>query len=112
MTQETPGLAAETATEHSGAHASEKSYLVIFGWLFALSSSAYIVDLMSLPKGLQWCFFVIIACMKVTLIAAYFMHLRYERLNLIYTLVLPLILLVALVAAVLPDGLSVLLLRR
>lgn len=111
MVQDTHRLAPDTATEHSGAHASERSYLVIFGWLFALSSSAYIVDLMSLPKGLQWCFFIVIACMKVTLIAAYFMHLRYERLNLIYTLVLPLILLIALVAAVLPDGLSVLLRR-
>ncbi len=112
MGQETHGPTAETTAEHGGTHASEKSYLIIFGWLFALSTSAYIIDLMSLPKGLQWTFYVLIACMKVSLIAAYFMHLRYERLNLIYTLVLPVILLIGLVAAVLPDGFSVLLMRK
>jgi cytochrome c oxidase subunit IV len=50
--------------------------------------------------------------MKAGLIAAYFMHLRFERLNLVYSILFPLILLVALVAAVLPDGLSVLLHRQ
>jgi cytochrome c oxidase subunit IV len=44
--------------------------------------------------------------MKAGLIAAYFMHLRFEKLNLIYAVLAPLILLVALVAGVLPDALS------
>ncbi|MCS6861007.1 MAG: hypothetical protein NZT92_11890 [Abditibacteriales bacterium] len=65
MAQETHSLAPETSAEHTGTHPSERSYLMVFGWLFALSASAYIVDLMSLPRGLQWTFYVIIACMKV-----------------------------------------------
>jgi cytochrome c oxidase subunit IV len=66
---------------------------------------------MPLPQKLQWCFFIMVALMKVSLIAGFFMHLRYEKLSLIYTIVLPLMLLVGLIAAIMPDGVSVLHMR-
>ncbi|GBC98274.1 hypothetical protein HRbin17_00776 [bacterium HR17] len=90
-------------------HPQTKVYLTVWFWLFVLSFSAYFIDLLHLPFALKAALLVVIALMKAGLIAAYFMHLRFERLNLVYTVLLPLILLVALVAAVLPDGLSVLL---
>ncbi len=92
-------------------HPQVKVYLTIWFWLFVLSFSAYFIDLMNLPFALKAMLFTAIAFMKAGLIAAYFMHLRFEKLNLIYTIVLPLILLVALVAGVLPDGLSALMSR-
>lgn len=85
-----------------------KVYLTVWFWLFVLSFSAYFIDLMDLPFAFKAVLLVCIALMKAGLIAAYFMHLRFEKLNLVYTIVLPLILLIALAAGVLPDGLSAL----
>lgn len=92
-------------------HPQVKVYLTVWFWLFVLSFSAYFVDLMKLPFALKATLLVIIALMKAGLIAAYFMHLRFEKLSLVYTIVLPLILLVALAAGVMPDGLSALMSR-
>ncbi|MCS7265162.1 MAG: cytochrome C oxidase subunit IV family protein [Armatimonadetes bacterium] len=92
-------------------HPQVKVYLTVWFWLFVLSFSAYFVDLMKLPFALKAVLLVAIALMKAGLIAAYFMHLRFEKLNLVYTIVLPLILLIALAAGVMPDGLSVLMNR-
>jgi len=92
-------------------HPQVKVYLTVWFWLFVLSFSAYFIDLLNLPFALKAVLLVIIALMKAGLIAAYFMHLRFEKLNLVYTVVLPLILLVALAAGVMPDGLSALMSR-
>ncbi len=92
-------------------HPQVKVYLTVWLWLFVLSFSAYFVDLMNLPFVLKAILLVVIALMKAGLIAAYFMHLRFEKLNLVYTIVLPLILLLALAAGVMPDGLSALMSR-
>ncbi|MFA0759965.1 MAG: hypothetical protein HZLCBSQH_000050 [Candidatus Fervidibacterota bacterium] len=93
-------------------HDLRRTYLTIWFWLFVLSFGLYFVDLMHLPTALATILYTAIALMKAGLIAAYFMHLRFERLNLVYSILFPLILLIALVAAVLPDGLSVLLHRQ
>jgi cytochrome c oxidase subunit 4 len=45
--------------------------------------------------------------MKAGLIAAFFMHLRFERLSLVYAIVAPLILLIAMIAGLVPDGVAV-----
>jgi caa(3)-type oxidase subunit IV len=103
---------AHAAGEHAVEHPSEKSYIRIFVLLFILSSSAYFVDLIHFPNAMKWTLLVIIALMKASLIAAFFMHLRYERLGLIYVLVLPLLLLVGLIVAIMPDGVSVLAMRK
>ncbi len=87
-------------------HPPAKVYLTVWFWLFVLSFTAYFVDLMRLPFWLSTVLFITIALMKAGLIAAYFMHLRFERLNLVFWMLALLILLVALVAGVLPDGLS------
>lgn len=98
--------------EQERKHPTERTYLWVWFWLFVLSFSAYFIDLMHLPMVLMAVLLLCVALMKAGLIAAYFMHLRFEKLNLVYTIILPLVLLVGLLAAVLPDGLSVLLHRQ
>ncbi len=93
-------------------HDLRQTYLTVWFWLFVLSFGLYFLDLMRLPMALAVVLYTTIALMKVGLIAAYFMHLRFEKLNLVYTILLPLILLIGLLAAVLPDGLSVLMHRQ
>lgn len=93
-------------------HDLRRTYLTVWFWLFVLSFGLYFIDLMHLSVALASILYTAIALMKAGLIAAYFMHLRFERLNLIYTILFPLILLIALVAGTLPDGWSVFLLRQ
>ncbi len=88
-----------------------KVYLQILFLLFLLSTTAYFLDLMNLTTVMKAILFTAIALMKAGLIAGYFMHLRFERITLVYVIVTPLILLVGLVAAVMPDGRSVLMSR-
>jgi cytochrome c oxidase subunit IV len=45
-----------------------------------------------------------VALMKAGLIVAFFMHLKFEKIGLIYSILLPLILLIALVVALLYEG--------
>ena len=88
-------------------HPPAKVYLTVWFWLFVLSFTAYFIDLMHLPFLLSAVLFTCVALMKAGLIAAYFMHLRFEKLNFIYAVLAPLILLVALVAGVLPDAFNI-----
>ncbi|MCS7223796.1 MAG: cytochrome C oxidase subunit IV family protein [Armatimonadetes bacterium] len=102
---------AEMAEGSSKPHPPVKIYLQVLFLLFLLSTVAYFIDLMQMAMVIKALLLISIALMKAGLIAGYFMHLRFERITLVYVLVAPLILLIGLVAAVMPDGRSVLLSR-
>ena len=56
---------------------------------------------------------IVMAILKAALIIAYFMHLRYEKLSLVYAVVVPMFFLaIVLFSGVGPDALSVFNLRR
>ena len=56
---------------------------------------------------------IVMALLKAALIIAYFMHLRYEKLSLVYAVVVPMFFLaIVLFSGVGPDALSVFNLRR
>lgn len=101
----------QQSTHHSEAegavHAPIRMYLVVWGWLFVLSALAYFVDIAHLTGWLKTVLLSILALMKAGLIMAFFMHLRFERLSLVYAIVAPLILLIAMVAGLVPDGVAV-----
>lgn len=88
-----------------------KVYLMVWFWLFVLSFTAYLVELISeathLVLWFKWSLLVLIALMKGGLIVAYFMHLRFERLSLVYAIVVPSLLFLALAAGFLPDAWSI-----
>ena len=89
-----------------------RTYVVTWFWLLVITGLELGVVFAGLPKTLVVTLLVILALMKATLIAAYFMHLRNERLNLIFAIVAPLVLIVMLVLGVARDALNVFFLRQ
>src|SRR5215213_1787745 len=66
-----------------------KLYLVVWGWLFVLSTMSYLVDYFHVEGYLRWSLILILMMLKAGLIVAVFMHLAWERLALIYAILLP-----------------------
>mgnify|MGYP000206362395 CR=1 FL=1 len=80
-------------------------YLAVWGLLFVLSALSYLLDYFKVePIGLRRFLITAFAFLKAGLIVAYFMHLRFERLSLIYTILLPPLLLVALIAIAMAES--------
>src|ERR671921_538808 len=66
-----------------------KLYLVVWGWLFVLSAFSYMVDYFHLQGLLRWSLILLFMFLKAGLIIAVFMHMAWERLALIYAILLP-----------------------
>ena len=71
-------------------------YLKIWALLFVLSVASYLVDYFHLQGMLRWSLIIIFMFLKAGLIVAVFMHMMWERLALLYAIVLPPLLLVTL----------------
>jgi cytochrome c oxidase subunit 4 len=65
------------------------TYLKIWSLLFLLSSFSYLVDFYEVQSYLRWTLILIFMFAKAGLIVAFFMHLKWERLALIYTILIP-----------------------
>ncbi|OHV81393.1 cytochrome C oxidase subunit IV family protein [Ensifer sp. LCM 4579] len=79
---------------HAETHAGQqqhpiKLYLLVWGLLFVLSTFSYLVDYFSLQGFLRWSLILIFMMLKAGLIVAIFMHMAWERLALIYAILLP-----------------------
>lgn len=87
-------------------------YLRSWVLLFVLSAVSYFIDYFQIqPLPLRWTLIVLLAIIKASMILTVFMHLRWERLSLIYTILLPPILLLALLAILMAEGNYVMQLR-
>ena len=75
-----------------------KLYLVVWAWLFILSTCSYLVDYFGLQGYLSWSLILIFMMLKAGLIVAVFMHMAWERLALIYAIILPPVLVLVFVA--------------
>jgi cytochrome c oxidase subunit IV len=75
-----------------------KLYLVVWGWLFVLSTCSYLVDYFGLHGHLRWSLILVFMVLKAGLIVAVFMHMAWERLALAYAILLPPTLLLVFVA--------------
>jgi Predicted small integral membrane protein len=75
---------AETHQEHP-----IKLYLVVWAWLFILSACSYMVDYLHLEGALRWSLILIFMILKAGLIVAVFMHMAWERLALVYAILVP-----------------------
>ena len=64
-------------------------YFKIWGWLFVLSFFSYMVDYLQVEGYLRWSLIIIFMLLKAGLIVAVFMHMMWERLALIYAVLLP-----------------------
>jgi len=65
------------------------TYFKIWGWLFVLSAFSYAVDYFHVESYLRWTLILIFMMAKAGLIVAFFMHMKWERLALIYAILLP-----------------------
>lgn len=88
-----------------------KIYWRVWLQLLVITVAEIIVVFLPISHLLMASLFTIMALMKASLITAYFMHLKFEKISLIYSIVLPLILIIALAAALIPDGSVALLMR-
>lgn len=77
-------------------------YLKIWGLLFVLSALSYLVDYFHFQGYLRWGLILTFMLLKAGLIVAVFMHMAWERLALVYAILLPplcLVVMVVLMAA-------------
>jgi len=66
-----------------------KLYLVVWGWLFVLSTCSFLVDYFDLQGYLRWFLILLFMIVKAGLIVAIFMHMAWERLALTYAILVP-----------------------
>lgn len=102
QTQEEAGLAGEVHAGHQ-AHVEGQQhpigiYLQIWGWLFVLSAGSYLVDYFNIEGYLRWSLILVFMLLKAGLIVAVFMHMLWERLALIYAILVPPLLVLVFVA--------------
>ena len=73
-------------------------YLKIWALLFVLSTLSYMVDYFHLQGLLRWGLIIVFMLLKAGLIVAIFMHMAWERLALMYAIVVPPVLVLVFVA--------------
>jgi len=71
-------------------------YLKIWGLLFVLSAASYMVDYLHFQGYMRWFLILVFMLLKAGLIVAVFMHMMWERLALIYAILVPPLLLMVL----------------
>ncbi|MFC6488470.1 cytochrome C oxidase subunit IV family protein [Nitratireductor sp. GCM10026969] len=64
-------------------------YLMVWFWLFVLSACSYLVDYVGFEGYLRWSLILVFMFLKAGLIVAVFMHMVWERLALVYAILLP-----------------------
>jgi cytochrome c oxidase subunit IV len=89
------------AVDHAESHESGQQhplgvYFKIWGLLFVLSIFSYLVDYYEFQGILRWSLILIFMLLKAGLIIAVFMHMMWERLALVYAVVVPPLLLLVL----------------
>ncbi|MGB7998311.1 cytochrome C oxidase subunit IV family protein [Photobacterium halotolerans] len=87
-------------------------YLKVWGLLFVLSTLSYLVDYFHLQGMLRWSLILLFMALKAGLIAAVFMHMRWERLALVYTIFLPPLVLLVLVGLMASEASYIFALRE
>nr|WP_250811291.1 cytochrome C oxidase subunit IV family protein [Neorhizobium tomejilense] len=79
-------------------------YLLVWGLLFVLSAFSYMVDYLGLQGYLRWTLILLFMMAKAGLIVAVFMHMAWERLALVYAILLPPLLVLVLVALMVSEA--------
>ena len=64
-------------------------YLKVWGYLFVLSTLSYLVDYFHVQGFARWFLIITFMLLKAGLIVAIFMHMAWERMALIYAILVP-----------------------
>ncbi len=89
---------AKTVQHHEGQQHPLGVYLKIWLLLFVLSACSYMVDYFHVHGYLRWFLVVTFMLLKAGLIVSIFMHMCWERLALVYTILVPPLCLLVLIA--------------
>ena len=92
------------ANARSGQHHPIGLYLVVWGLLFVLSAFSYMVDYLGIQSYLRWSLILLFMMAKAGLIVAVFMHMAWERLALVYAILLPPLLVLVFVAMMVSES--------
>lgn len=79
-------------------------YLRTWGWLLLFTLLELGAVAVPLPRAAAVLVLVVLALLKGSLIVAYFMHLRFEKLQFVYAMLSPFIFTVILFGAIAPDA--------
>ena len=94
------------AHEHDSNTISYRTYFLTWIWLLVLTALALGLGYAPINETLKALLLVCTTLAKILVIAAVFMHLRYERLNLILLTFVPLILAIIMFAFTFPETLG------
>jgi cytochrome c oxidase subunit IV len=64
-------------------------YFKVWGYLFLLSTLSYLVDYFAVEGIARWVLIITFMLLKAGLIVAIFMHMAWERMALIYAILVP-----------------------
>ena len=95
-----------TEVTHEAGHQQHPLTIYIFVWilLFVLSGFSYMVDYLGLEGLLRWSLILLFMFLKAGFIVAIFMHMAWERLALIYAILLPPLCLLVFIGLMVMEG--------
>ncbi len=93
-------------TAHGGEHQQPaiKLYLLVWGLLFVLSAFSYMVDYLGIQGYPRYTLILLFMMLKAGLIVAIFMHMAWERLALVYAVLVPPVLVLVFVALMVSES--------
>src|SRR6185503_19508588 len=92
------------AEPHEHFAGSNKLFISVWIWLLALTGLEVFLGYIQLPVLYMLIILLGASIVKAALIVAYFMHLRFERLNLILTIVPAVVICICLLLVFFPDS--------
>lgn len=92
------------AAQDTGQHHPIGVYLKVWGYLFVLSALSYSVDYFHVQGFFRWFLIIVFMLLKAGLIVAIFMHMAWERMSLIYAILVPPLALTTLVGLMLIES--------
>ncbi|HEV2915998.1 MAG TPA: cytochrome C oxidase subunit IV family protein [Pyrinomonadaceae bacterium] len=90
---------------------SARLFMIVWGWLLLLTAVEVFLAYVQVSLHLMLTILIGLSVIKAVLIVAYFMHLRFERLSLVFTLVPMLVVCICLLLVFFPDSFRSLALR-
>ncbi len=79
-------------------------YFWIWGLLFVLSACSYMVDYAQFQGYLRWSLIIVFMMLKAGLIVAIFMHMMWERLAIVYAILVPTLVILVLILLMALEG--------
>jgi cytochrome c oxidase subunit 4 len=98
------GAAMEMEAGHGEHGGSDRQNTIVWGALLGLTAFEVFLAYLQIPVTLMLIILMGASIIKAALIVAYFMHLKFERLSLILTIVPTLVVLLCLFAILFPDS--------